>query len=523
MKCVTIALTTVIGFFGAVVAQGETPGATAPTRALYSDVDQFVEAFYAAREGSTVWTNQDVADAALLAIANADLDGLEPEDFGFSRLKALRESGDAIGFDRALTRGLADFARVLKRGKTTPGGPEGEVTIVRAFSGDPIELLNQAISSGNVSELIEKQRPRLPYYGRLKEALADYREIAADGGFTVVPDGGTLRIGDVAPRVAKLVQRLAEEGWHFGAISVSESGTAFFDEEVDQAVKSFQARHGLEADGVAGPATLAALNTSAQARVDQVRVNMERARWVGDLPVERTVMVNIAGFEAMLVENGEIAWQTRVIVGKDYTATPVFSDEISYVEFNPTWTVPRSIIRNELAPKVIADPGFLDRNGYYLAYKDGTHLDARKVDWTSVTPSNFPYWIVQKPGERNALGLVKFMFPNKHSVYMHDTPQRQLFDRTVRTFSHGCIRTENPMKYAELLLGQQGWDRARIDEAVASGKTIRVNLERKVPITIMYWTVDTVGSELRFYPDIYGRDAKVLAALDTQIAAPGVN
>jgi murein L,D-transpeptidase YcbB/YkuD len=353
--------------------------------------------------------------------------------------------------------------------------------------------------------------------------LADYREIAADGGYTPVPDDGTLRKDDADPRVGTLVQRLAEGGWHNGAVALAQSGLPVFDAAVDTAVKAFQARHGLEADGVAGPATFLALNISAQARVDQVRVNMERARWIGDLPVERTVLVNIAGFEAMLVEEGKISWQTRVIVGKDYTETPVFSDEISYVEFNPTWTVPRSIIRNELAPKVIADPSYLDRNGYYLAYKDGTHLDAQSVDWSGVTPKSFPYWIVQKPGEKNALGRVKFMFPNKHSVYMHDTPQRQLFDRTVRSFSHGCIRTENPMTFAELLLGRQGWDRTRIDEAVASEKTIRVNLERKVPVTIMYWTVDTVGSELRFYPDIYGRDAKLLAALDAPMAVPGLN
>ena len=523
MKCMCIAVATAFGLAGVVCAQSNASESVVASQAQYSDVDQFVEAFYATRAGAEIWTDPKSIEAALTTISNADLDGLEPEDFGFSQLKTLRTGENAMGFDRALTRSLVEFARVLKRGKTTPGGPEGEISIARAFAGDPIELLSRAISSGNIAGLIEEQRPGLQYYGLLKSALADYREIAADGGYTTVPDGGTLRKDDADPRVATLVQRLAEGGWHDGVVASEQDGLPVFDAAVDTAVKAFQARHGLEADGVAGPATFSALNVSAQARVDQVRVNMERARWIGDLPVERTVLVNIAGFEAMLVEKGEIAWQTRVIVGKDYTATPVFSEEISYVEFNPTWTVPRSIIRKELAPKVIADPGYLDRNGYYLAYNDGTHLDARSVDWSGVTPKSFPYWIVQKPGEKNALGRVKFMFPNKHSVYMHDTPQRQLFDRTVRSFSHGCIRTENPMTFAELLLGRQGWDRARIDDAVASGKTIRVNLEQKVPVTIMYWTVDTVGSELRFYPDIYGRDEKLLAALDAPMVVPGLN
>ncbi len=206
-----------------------------------------------------------------------------------------------------------------------------------------------------------------------------------------------------------------------------------------------------------------------------------------------------------------------MIVGKDFTQTPVFVDEIEYLEFNPTWTAPRSIIQNELAPKIIADPGYLARNDYYLATANGRAVNPRAVNWSVLNARNFPYWVVQKPGEKNALGRVKFMFPTEHSVYMHDTPSRELFDRSLRTFNHGCIRTENPLELAELLLRGQGWEQARIQSVLNSGQRTAVTLERPVPVALLYWTVDPMENGIRFYRDIYDRDADVLQALDTPL------
>ena len=290
-----------------------------------------------------------------------------------------------------------------------------------------------------------------------------------------------------------------------------------FDEGVQQAVRDFQIAHGEDPDGIVGSKTIAAMNVSVLDRIDQLRVNLERARWIGELRDERHIIVNIAGYYAAVIEDGRPVWTTRVIVGDEYTRTPVFLDEIEYLEFNPTWTAPRSIIQNELAPKIIADPRYLERNDYYLAEANGRRVSPSSVDFSTLTPRNFRYWVVQEPGDKNALGRVKFMFPNAHSVYMHDTPSRQLFDKTKRTFSHGCIRTENPLELAELLLSDQGWDAARIQSVLASGQRTRVPLETSVPVAVLYWTADPTPSGVRFYPDIYGRDAAVLEALNTPL------
>lgn len=482
-----------------------------------ANIAQFIDDFYFSRNYSPVWVDDKNVSAAMNAIGNADLDGLEPEDFGFSYLKDLQSAGAAAEFDVALTDYLARFAYALRFGKINPTDVGEDIKMQRIFRSDPVLDLTIALEGNMLPELLTSQRPQLPYYARLISALAEYRERSADGGWGTVSDGKTLRNGDAGPRVEELHARLRQNGWVTGQVLHDENGLALFDDTTEAAILAFQTRHGLDPDGAVGPRTLQELNVTAAQRVDQVRINLERARWIGEFPQGPLVIVNIAGFGAALLSDGQPIWTTRVIVGRDYTATPIFTDEISYIDFNPTWTAPRSIVRGELAPKILKDPSYLNRNDYYLARDNGSKIETSSVNWSGVTASNFPYWVVQKPGDKNALGRVKFMFPNAHSVYMHDTPNRGLFDQTTRSFSHGCIRTENPMELAEFLLVQQGWDRSRIDETVASGKTTRVTLDQPVPVAILYWTVDTTGQEIRFHPDIYGRDAAILAALDTPI------
>lgn len=478
-----------------------------PRQALLA---QFLQEFYTVAEHKPAWSDPNNVDAALEAIGNAGLDGLDPEDFGYSQIVALRSAGQVASLDVALTEKVALLAYTLAFGKVDPTNVAVGLDYGRAFSGDPIGALNRALDSRNLAEAIDNQRPRLAYYARLRSALAAYRATAAAGGWPTVTDGATLRIGDSGPRVAELTARLAAQG-------LIEIGTSDFGPDVDTAVRRFQDMHGLEADGIVGPGTLAALVVTAAERADQIRVNMERARWIGEIGPGRQILVNIAGFYASLIEDGRPVWTTRTIVGRGYTQTPVFTDKMEYIEFNPTWTLPRSIVLGELAPKILADPSYLSEHDYYLAKDDGQAIDPASVNWSALTPQSFPFWVVQKPGSKNALGQVKFIFPNEYSVYMHDTPQRSLFDRAERSFSHGCIRTENPLDLAELLLFRQGWDRPRIDAAVAAGKTTRVMLDTPVPIAILYWTVDPVDDIVRFYPDLYNRDAAVLALLDAPI------
>jgi murein L,D-transpeptidase YcbB/YkuD len=290
-----------------------------------------------------------------------------------------------------------------------------------------------------------------------------------------------------------------------------------FDEDLKRAVEAFQRRHGLAADGVIGPSTLAAMNQPVASRIDQIRVNLERARWVQrDLPSD-FVLVNIAGFRAYLVRGREVTWSARVQVGKTYRETPVFRDEIEYVVFNPTWTVPPGILRKDIIPQAQKDPDIVRRKGLKVLDQEGKEVDPRAVNWSA---AGFPYVLRQDPGPSNALGRVKLMFPNEHLVYLHDTPNKHLFQRPQRTASSGCIRVERPLELTELVLsGTHGWNRTRIDEVIASGQTKRVDLDRPMPVLVLYWTAEVMeDARVAFRDDVYGRDAPVLRALDRKLA-----
>ena len=234
-----------------------------------------------------------------------------------------------------------------------------------------------------------------------------------------------------------------------------------------------------------------------------------------DLP-GKYLIVNIAGFQVFLVENGKKIWETRVQVGRPYHATPVFKDTVRYLDFNPTWTVPPGILRNETLPAIRKDPNYLSRNNMSVVTHSGTIVDPSSIDWAATASKGFPHMIRQEPGPHNALGRVKFMFPNQYMVYLHDTPSKGLFARSERAFSHGCIRTENPFDLAGLLLADQGWDRERIDQVVASKRNTRVNLEDPITVMLLYWTAwaDAEGT-VSFRKDVYNRDPAIIKGLET--------
>jgi murein L,D-transpeptidase YcbB/YkuD len=324
-----------------------------------------------------------------------------------------------------------------------------------------------------------------------------------------VPEGPKLELGSSGPRVAALRARLGAEG-----------DSDAFDAPLADAVRRFQARHGLDADGVVGPGTLAALNVPIAARIAQIRVNLERGRWYLHELDPTFVIVNVAGFEVYYLRDSKLVWSARAIIGKPFRATPIFRSRMTYLVLNPTWTVPPGILANDILPAQRRNPSYLAKKGLQVVDRNGRVVPASSIDWSQATARRFPYNLVQPPGPENALGRVKFMFPNSHSVYLHDTPTRSLFEKSERAFSSGCIRIENPLELAALLLeGQKGWDRAAIDAALATGKTRTVTLERPVPVLLTYFTawVDR-GGELQLRRDVYGRDPKVLRALDAEFA-----
>jgi len=280
-------------------------------------------------------------------------------------------------------------------------------------------------------------------------------------------------------------------------------------------VLAFQKRHHLGVDGVVGPATLAAMNVTAEERVDQIRVNLERMRWVYDELPDNMLLVDIAGQEVQLRHGEKVVWASRVIVGRQERPTPVFRDQVEYLELNPRWTVPPTILKKDILPAMRKDPGYLKQKGLQVVTRDGEPVSPGSVDW-STPASKFPYMIRQPPGDKNALGQIKFMFPNRFSVYLHDTPNRNLFQKPRRLFSSGCVRVERPWELAELVLNDPArWNQDTFAQIVAAKKTRWVHLAKPLPVILAYWTAEAgANGEVMFREDVYERDAAVLSALD---------
>ena len=350
-------------------------------------------------------------------------------------------------------------------------------------------------------------------FERLQAELQRHRALADTGGWPKVPEGPTIRPQSNDPRLELLARRLAASG-DLAKDDISFSSSKY-NETLQDAVRRFQIRHGLEVDGLVGRATLRALNVSIEQRIDQIHVNLECARRLPGGQSEDLVLVNIAVFEAYVVRDGETVRTTKLIVGDMEDETPEFRSELKYIVFNPTWSVPHSIASEEMLPKIKQDPGFFTKGGYQLYDGDGNRVDSTSVDWSVISVGNFPYMLVQQPGPENQLGQIKFMLPNEYSVCMHDTPAKSLFAKAARAFSHGCLRVEDPLAFAEVILGSEGWTREQINSQVVSGETRTVVLSEPLPVYVLYWTaeVDDKGT-IHFYDDIYGRDAKVLRTLD---------
>ncbi len=367
----------------------------------------------------------------------------------------------------------------------------------------PLEL-------GITAEVMASLAPSTWRYAYLRRGLLHYRALAEAGGWAPIPDGPTIGPGSNDSRIRALVARLAASG----ELTASERRYEVYDEALRAAVRRFQGRHGLAVDGLVGKKTLRALNVPVEQRIDQIRVNLERQRsWKrpagGDY-----LLVNVPAFTAYVYQKDRLSWATKVIVGDIEDETPEFESKLTTVVFNPTWSVPYSIASEELLPEIRRDPAFLARGNYRVVDRDGGSVDPDSVDWSVIRRSTFPYTLVQQAGPGNELGQVKFLFPNRYSVCMHDTPGKALFERERRAFSHGCIRVDEPLRLAEVLLGRDGWTRADIDARLRSGHTSTVALEQPWPISLLYWTVDVAADgTLVFYDDLYGRDAAVLNTL----------
>jgi murein L,D-transpeptidase YcbB/YkuD len=406
------------------------------------------------------------------------------------------------------------YASDLRDGRVDPSSVN-EGWRARPRRTDLSRLLHSAVADGRVAAALAALAPAHRGYRQLREALAEYRRISAMGGWSAIPGGAVLRSGGSDARLPLLRERLLLSG------DLTESdGSAgeLFDAATEAALVRFQARHGLDTDGVLGAMTLVALNVSVEERIRQIEINMERWRWVRENLGSRHLQVNIADFSLQVVEQGRTVMSMPVVVGTSFRKTPLFSARMTYLEFAPYWTVPSTILREDKLPLIKRDPGWLPRHHYEIvrhAPGKTVAVDPSDIDWKEVEAKTFPGSLRQKPGPWNPLGRVKFMFPNRFAVYLHDTPDRYLFARDIRSFSSGCIRIERPLDLAQYLLEEKsGWDCDLILEAMKSEAPLVIGLPASLPVHILYWTawVDE-GGLLQFRKDFYLRDLDLDLAL----------
>jgi len=492
-------------------------------RMAASEISQNLLIHYRQRGVNPLWVNDqggtERATILYKVLKNAKYEGLNSRDYYLSTLEQLwgsRNANDLAKLEVLLTYSLAAYAADAREGRADPRKLDPLLfATARDNSVDPIKLVLEAIASPDLEEFLAKQSPNNAPYIKLKDALKRYRNFAEQGGWPTIADGETLRLGMQSERIPLIRKRLKISGDN-RAEDLSSQG---FDEQLEDAVKQFQKRHHLDVDGAIGRQTLAALNIPVEKLIKRIIINMERWRWLAhDLGLKR-LFVNIAGFTLVGTEDSRVRIKMPVIVGKTYHKTPVFSDSIKYIEVNPYWNIPSSIAVKEMLPKLIENPEYL--HGENIRLYDGwganaQELDSSAIDWRSVGRGIKRFKLRQEPGRKNALGTIKFMFPNKYNVYLHDTPAHSLFRRAQRAFSHGCIRVSRPLQLAAYLLGgeSKGWSIQRLQKIVASGKRTILKLEVPYPIHILYRTA-LVGDDglVYFADDVYGRDAMLEKAL----------
>lgn len=462
-----------------------------------------IEAYYRARDYGPLWVGPDgVGGRGLLLLdrlSHADRDALDPSSFAVEATRSAAMAGDSGGLasaDILLSRSLVRYAAAL-RGSDVPDAG----------------VLAAAPNDADFGAWLEALAPAEPAYHRLRAALAAYREIAVAGGWPIVPLGATLEEGDVDFRVTALRRRLAATG----DLTGDEAGDPrVYDAAVAAAVARFQARHGLQPDGLAGAKTLAAMNRPVTYRVRQIETSLRSFRGPDFRIGERGILVNIAAAEVTLIEDGRAVLTSRAIVGRPDWPTPNLRSRITAIEFNPPWVVPKRIAQEEILPR-IRDRGeaYLQRQGIRVLDGRNQEVDAATIDWAALNGKAIPYVFRQDPGPLNPLGRVKFLFANEYDVYLHDTPSRSLFVRSERTLSHGCIRVEAAEQMAFRLLSEEGWTEERFRAALARDKSQRVALKWPLPVhlvTLSAW-VDEDGA-VQFREDPYAPPEGIELATD---------
>jgi len=489
--------------------------------------------FYARRGFRPAWVSQPslaIAESLMRAIRVAGLDGLQKGDYHADQLEMLLDSVTEnrlcatpsepeilVDLDLLLTDAFLLLGSHLMAGRVNPETIHTQWTVYHPEA-NLAEVLQTALESDQIEFALDSLRPPHHGYRALKLALNRYREIAVFGGWPILDKQLSWRKGVFGVHIAKLKERFRSTGDLAPAVKSDGEGY-LYDDLLEAGIKRFQARHGLPESGMIDAATLASLNVPVDVRIRQIELNLERWRWIPHDLGDPHILVNVADFNLAVMEADQVKWGMRVVVGRDYRRTPVFSANLNYLVINPYWNIPRKIAVEDILPKVRRDPGYLvkKRIKVFESWQENApEISPYAVDWSKVTKRNFAFKLRKEPGSSNDLGRIKFMLPNKYAVYLHDTPSRKLFKRNLRTFSSGCIRLERPLDLADYLLKDDPkWTRNDIREAIKSEQgNIIVRLSKPVPVHLLYWTawVDSHGG-VNFRDDIYRRDSRLDVAL----------
>lgn len=478
-----------------------------------ASADEALATFYRDRNYRTLWTSAADAKrrAALLsALSRAGDHGLPVQRYDAAALIAAfreaRTEGDRGRLEVAMSRAMLAYAHdlqsgVLKPGKVDPG-------IKRAVvERDP--LANLAAFEHDPSAFLASLPPKDPEYARLVREKIRLEHLVVSGGWGQPLAEVAQEPGSSGPALIALRDRLIAMGY------LARTATSVYDAEIRAAVEQFQHDHGLEADGVAGQGTIAEINVPPKDRLKSVLVAMERERWMNFERGPRHIWVNLADFKTRIVDDGKVTFETRSVIGKDVPdqRSPEFSDEMEYMVINPSWYVPRSITTKEYLPLMQRNPNAAGH--LMLVDRNGRAVSRGSINFNAYNARNFPFSMRQPPSDGNALGLVKFMFPNEWNIYLHDTPSKSLFDRQDRAFSHGCIRLADPFDFAYALLARQSDDPVGLFQShLKSGHESTVRLDQPVPVHLVYFTAySTAKGQMNYRRDVYGRDALIYEAL----------
>lgn len=482
-----------------------------PKIALFNQSD--LQSFYGSRNFSPVWQSSATRSALVSELRNAEEEGLRFQDYHGEKINNLLNQQDlsseeASTLDILLSDAFLSYGHDLYYGKLDPKELH-EYWGVERDQKDLTKLLKESAEGGKVQQVFTELRPNNETYAGLKRSLKEYKKLKdQEKSFNEISSGDLIKAGQKDERVPAIAERLRELGFLESA-NFPQDNT--YTDQLQAAVKSFQEKQDLQADGIVGNSTIAELNMSATDRYKQILANLERWRWYPRDLGDHYVLVNIADFRLAVVKDGDTVREHKVVAGTKQRKTPNFSDTLQYIVINPKWHIPPTIKTKDVIPKAKNDPDYLRRNNMQIISAGGDLVDPSSINWNSSEPHDYNY--VQVAGPTNPLGRVKIIYPNKYLIYLHDTPAQSLFSQSERAESSGCVRVENAVDLAAYVVKDQNWSEERIRETISKGTTTQVEIDRPIQVHHFYWTAWRADGKTKFTGDIYEMDEKIYSRL----------